>query len=70
MKAAIPCVPSQISTSAFLFTSIDKKLEEYLPAVILDLQRNEIRQCVFYDALRISQEKIDEFNEVFFLQSL
>ncbi len=36
-KVAIFCVPSQISISAFLFTSIDKKLKEYLPAAILDL---------------------------------
>ncbi|CAB4444703.1 unnamed protein product [Rhizophagus irregularis] len=35
-KAAIPCVPTQISTAAFMFTSINQKLEEYLPPAILD----------------------------------
>lgn len=64
-KAAIPCAPSQTSISAFLFSSIDKKLEEYLPPNILDLQRNEIQQCVYYDALQVTQEIFDEFNEVF-----
>ncbi|RHZ71330.1 hypothetical protein Glove_260g9 [Diversispora epigaea] len=39
-KAAIPCISTQISTSAFMFASIDKKLEEYLPPAILDLQKN------------------------------
>ncbi|PKY36463.1 hypothetical protein RhiirB3_459129, partial [Rhizophagus irregularis] len=46
-----------------MFTSIDKKLEEYLPPAILDLQRNEIRQCVFYSALQVNQEVISEFEE-------
>ena len=46
-KAAIPCVPTQISTAAFMFTSINQKLEEYLPSVILELQRDEIHQCIF-----------------------
>ncbi|RHZ50854.1 hypothetical protein Glove_490g66 [Diversispora epigaea] len=42
-KAAIPCISTHVSTSAFMFSSIDKKLEEYLPPAILELQRNEIR---------------------------
>ena len=63
-KAAIPCVPTQISTAAFMFNSINQKLEEYLPPTILELQRDEIRQCVFYNALQVSQEVIDEFGEV------
>ncbi|RGB35015.1 hypothetical protein C1646_759828 [Rhizophagus diaphanus] len=42
-KAAIPCVPTQISTAAFMFISINQKLEEYLPPAILELQRDEIR---------------------------
>jgi len=63
-KAAIPCVSTQVSTAAFMFTSINQKLEEYLPPAILELQRDEIRQCVFYNALQVSQEVIDEFGEV------
>jgi len=47
-----------------MFTSINQKLEEYLPPAILELQRDEIRQCVFYNALQVSQEVIDEFGEV------
>ncbi|EXX53672.1 hypothetical protein RirG_241820 [Rhizophagus irregularis DAOM 197198w] len=62
-KAAIPCISTQISIPSFMFTSIDKKLEEYLPPAILDLQRNEIRQCVFYSALQVNQEVISEFEE-------
>ncbi|RHZ73176.1 hypothetical protein Glove_232g96 [Diversispora epigaea] len=62
-KAAIPCVSTQITVPAFMFTTINKKLEEYLPSAILELQRNEIRQCIFYDAIQINQEEIDEFNE-------
>jgi len=54
----------QVSTAAFMFTSINQKLEEYLPPAILELQRNEIRQCVFYNAIQVSQEVIDEFGEV------
>ena len=63
-KAAIPCISTQVSTSEFMFTSIDKKLKEYLPPAILNLQRDEIRQCVFYSALQVSQEVINEFGEV------
>ncbi|CAB5395470.1 unnamed protein product [Rhizophagus irregularis] len=62
-KAAIPCVPTQISTAAFMFTSINQKLEEYLPPAILELQRDEIRQCVFYNAVQVTQEVIDEFDK-------
>ncbi|RHZ52802.1 hypothetical protein Glove_457g22 [Diversispora epigaea] len=62
-KAAIPCKSTHVSTSAFMFFSIDKKLEEYLPLAILELQRNEIRQCVFYDAIQVNQEIINEFDE-------
>ncbi|RHZ85334.1 hypothetical protein Glove_67g10 [Diversispora epigaea] len=62
-KAAIPCISTQISTSAFMFASIDKKLEEYLPPAILDLQKSEIYQCVFYDALQVNQEAINEFDQ-------
>ncbi|RHZ50855.1 hypothetical protein Glove_490g67 [Diversispora epigaea] len=62
-KAAIPCISTHVSTSAFMFSSIDKKLEEYLPPAILELQRNEIRQCVFYDAIQVNQEIINEFDE-------
>ena len=47
-----------------MFTSVDKKLEEYLPPAILELQRNEIRQCVFYNALQVNQEAVSEFDEV------
>ncbi|CAB5294538.1 unnamed protein product [Rhizophagus irregularis] len=46
------CELAEISIPSFMFTSIDKKLEEYLPPAILDLQRNKIRQCVFYSALQ------------------
>jgi hypothetical protein len=63
-KAAIPCIPTQISTAAFMFTSINKKLEEYLPPAILELQRNEIRQCVFYNAIQVTQEIIDGFDNI------
>ncbi|RHZ50486.1 hypothetical protein Glove_498g14 [Diversispora epigaea] len=49
-----------ISTAAFMFTSINKKLEEYLPPAILKLQKNEIHQSVFY-------ETINEFEEYNFL---
>jgi hypothetical protein len=63
-KAAIPCIYTQISTAAFMFTSINQKLEEYLPPAILNLQKDEIRQCVFYNASQISQEAINEFGEV------
>ena len=63
-KAAIPCISTQVSTSTFMFTSIDQKLKEYLPSAILELQRNEIRQCVFYNALQVNQKVIDEFGEV------
>ena len=63
-KAAIPCVSTQTSVSSFMFTSIDKKLGEYLPPAILDLQRDEIRQCVFYDISQVGQEAIEEFGEV------
>lgn len=63
-KVAIPCISTQVSTSSFMFTSIDKKLEEYLPPAILDLQKNEIQQCVFYSALQVNQEVINEFDEV------
>ncbi|RHZ44036.1 hypothetical protein Glove_772g18 [Diversispora epigaea] len=63
-KAAIPCTFTQISTAAFMFTSINKKLEEYLPPAILKLQKNEIHQSVFYDAYQINQETINEFEEV------
>ncbi|RHZ69337.1 hypothetical protein Glove_284g78 [Diversispora epigaea] len=66
-KAAIPCVFTQVTVPAFMFSTIDKKLMEYLPPAILELQRNEIRQCIFYDAIQINQEKIDEFNEYNFL---
>jgi hypothetical protein len=45
-------------------TSINQKLEEYLPPAILELQRDEIHQYVFYNALQVSQEVIDEFGEV------
>ncbi|CAB4468063.1 unnamed protein product [Rhizophagus irregularis] len=62
-KAAIPCMPTQISTAAFMFTSINQKLEEYLPPAILELQRDEIRQCVFYNAVQVTQEVIDEFDK-------
>ncbi|CAB5389307.1 unnamed protein product [Rhizophagus irregularis] len=62
-KAAIPCVPTQISTAAFMFTSINQKLEEYLPPAILELQRDEICQCVFYNAVQVTQEVIDEFDK-------
>ena len=62
-KAAIPCAFTQTSISFFMFTSIDKKLEEYLPSTILELQRSEIRQCVFYDASQVSQKAIEEFDE-------
>ncbi|RHZ68917.1 hypothetical protein Glove_292g81 [Diversispora epigaea] len=62
-KAAIPCISTHVSTSAFMFSSIDKKLEEYLPPAILELQRNEIRQRVFYDAVQVNQEIINEFDE-------
>ncbi|CAB5387583.1 unnamed protein product [Rhizophagus irregularis] len=62
-KAAISCVPTQISTAAFMFTSINQKLEEYLPPAILELQRDEIRQCVFYNAVQVTQEVIDEFDK-------
>jgi hypothetical protein len=61
-KAAIPYAPIQISTAAFMFTSINKKLEEYLPPAILELQRDEICQCVFYNAIQVTQEVIDGFN--------
>ena len=64
-KTAIPCVPTQISTAAFMFTSINQKLEEYLPPAILELQRDEIRQCVFYNAVQVTQEVIDEFDKVY-----
>ncbi|GET57594.1 protein FAR1-RELATED SEQUENCE 11 [Rhizophagus irregularis DAOM 181602=DAOM 197198] len=64
-KAAIPCMPTQISTAAFMFTSINQKLEEYLPPAILELQRDEIRQCVFYNAVQVTQEVIDEFDKVY-----
>ena len=47
-----------------MFISIDKKLKEYLPPAILNLQRDEIRQCVFYSALQVSQEVINEFGKV------
>ncbi|EXX74321.1 hypothetical protein RirG_052200 [Rhizophagus irregularis DAOM 197198w] len=57
------CELAEISIPSFMFTSIDKKLEEYLPPAILDLQRNEIRQCVFYSALQVNQEVISEFEE-------
>ncbi|PKY26123.1 hypothetical protein RhiirB3_528365 [Rhizophagus irregularis] len=62
-KAAIPCVPTQISTAAFMFTSINQKLEEYLPPAILELQQYEICQCVFYNAAQVTQEVIDEFDK-------
>ncbi|CAB5396141.1 unnamed protein product [Rhizophagus irregularis] len=62
-KAAIPCVPTQISTATFMFTSINQKLEEYLPSAILELQRDEIHQCVFYNAVQVTQEVIDEFDK-------
>ncbi|PKK59472.1 kinase-like protein [Rhizophagus irregularis] len=62
-KAAIPCVPTQISTAAFMFTSINQKLEEYLPPAILELQKYEICQCVFYNAAKVTQEVIDEFDK-------
>ncbi|CAB4380177.1 unnamed protein product [Rhizophagus irregularis] len=62
-KAAIPCVPTQISTAAFMFTSINQKLEEYLPPAILELQKDEIRQCVFYNAVQVTQKVIDEFDK-------
>ncbi|CAB5374757.1 unnamed protein product [Rhizophagus irregularis] len=62
-KSAIPYISTQISIPSFMFTSIDKKLEEYLPPTILDLQRNKIRQCVFYSALQVNQEVISEFEE-------
>jgi hypothetical protein len=48
-----------------MFASIDQKLKEYLPPAILELQRNEIHQCVFYNALQVNQEVISEFNEVY-----
>ncbi|RHZ61837.1 hypothetical protein Glove_345g73 [Diversispora epigaea] len=66
-KVAIPCISTQISTSAFMFTSIDKKLEEYLPPAILDLQKSEIYQYIFYDALQVNQEAINEFDQYNFL---
>jgi glycine cleavage system protein P-like pyridoxal-binding family len=47
-----------------MFTSINQKLEEYLPPAILELQRDEIHQCVFYNALQVSQKVIDEFGKV------
>ncbi|RHZ83189.1 hypothetical protein Glove_99g275 [Diversispora epigaea] len=64
-KATIPCTFTQISTAAFMFTSINKKLEEYLPPAILKFQKNEIHQSVFYDAYQINQETINEFEEVY-----
>ena len=63
-KSAIPCISTQISTASFMFTSIDKKLQEYLPPAILDLQRKEIQQCVFYNALQVNQEVVDEFDKI------
>ncbi|CAG8571910.1 3150_t:CDS:2 [Diversispora eburnea] len=45
-KAAIPCLSTQITVPAFMFSSIDKELMEYLPPAILELQRNEIRQYI------------------------
>ncbi|CAB5361165.1 unnamed protein product [Rhizophagus irregularis] len=35
-----------------MFTSINQKLEEYLLPAILKLQRDEIRQYVFYNAIQ------------------
>jgi hypothetical protein len=66
-KATIFCTPTQISTAAFMFTSINKKLEEYLPPAILELQRDEIRQCVFYNAIQVTQEVIDGFDKVYII---
>jgi hypothetical protein len=62
-KAAIPFAFTQTSVSSFMFESIDKKLAEYLSPAILDLQRSEIQQCVFYNAMQVSQEAIEEFDE-------
>jgi hypothetical protein len=50
-----------------MFTSINKKLEEYLPPAILELQRDEIRQCVFYNAIQVTQEVIDGFDKVYII---
>ncbi|CAB4406028.1 unnamed protein product [Rhizophagus irregularis] len=38
------CELGDISTTAFMFTFINQKLEEYLPPAILELQRDEICQ--------------------------
>ncbi|CAB5395984.1 unnamed protein product [Rhizophagus irregularis] len=46
-----------------MFTSINQKLEEYLLPAILKLQRDEIRQYVFYNAIQVSQEVIDKFGK-------
>ncbi|RHZ90126.1 hypothetical protein Glove_7g12 [Diversispora epigaea] len=48
-----------------MFTSINKKLKEYLPPAILKLQKNEIHQSVFYDAYQINQETINKFEEIY-----
>ncbi|CAG8614600.1 8919_t:CDS:2 [Diversispora eburnea] len=57
----------KISTAAFMFTLINNKLEEYLLPAILKLQKNEIHQSVFYDALQINQKATNEFEKYNFL---
>ncbi|CAB4482226.1 unnamed protein product [Rhizophagus irregularis] len=61
-KLAIPCIRNQ-EKSNFLFRKLDNYLEKFLTPIMLQRQRDEINQSVYYTATKLPDNDIETIIE-------
>ncbi|CAB4404692.1 unnamed protein product [Rhizophagus irregularis] len=61
-KLAIPCIRNQ-EKSNFLFRTLDNYLEKFLTPIMLQRQRDEINQSVYYTATKLPDNDIETIIE-------